>query len=282
MSDKSEISELPTIEHVFDSLDRWRHLPAYQLERLAGVFFALFLPEVLEKVLYKRKIKVKIKQPLIPEFPILKDNEKDNEDGYSKKIDYLALSEDHKYAFLIELKTDMESINKEQVDFLRDTVKKKIPEIVKEILANCQRAKYKQKAKYVHLLRELSRLGLVNHKDDKEKCIREELDELHRNAIPSDRRVDGWKGKNIKQGKVFEEVLEKLVPAGISPEVRVVYIQPIPKDGDSPKPIPDDWLRMYFDCFEDHVKERGYIGRRFAASLREWKKPAGHAPLSHR
>ena len=267
MPDKSEISELPTIEGIFDSLDRWRHLPAYQLERLAGVFFALFLPEVLEKVL-----KVKIKRPLIPEFPIRKNNE----DGYlSKKVDYFALSEDHKYAFLIELKTDMNSINKKQnkkqIRFLEHTAEKEVFQIVKDVLETC--SKTDLKAKYVHLLNELSHLGLVNHKGGKEKCIREELDELHRNAIP----LEGRKDRNSNQGKVFEKVLGKLVPADISPEVRVVYIQPIPENGDSSS-IPCGWPRIYFDCFADHVEERGPIGRQFAGSLRRWKEPAGSCP----
>ena len=264
MPDKSEISELPTIEHVFDSLDRWRHLPAYQLERLAGVFFALFLPEVLEKVL-----KVKIKCPLIPEFPIRTPQK--NNSNHSKKVDYFALSEDYKYAFLIELKTDMESIDKKQICFLKRTAEKKVCKIVKGVLKICSATD--QKAKYVHLLNELSHLGLVKHKGGEEKCIQEELKELHRNAIP----LEGQKGRNSNQGKVFQKVLRKLVPANISPEVRVVYIQP---NGDSPTPIPSDWHwhRMDFDCFADHVEERGPIGRRFAKSLRRWKKPAGSCP----
>ena len=36
------------IDEVFALLDRWRHLPAYQLERRADVFFAAYLHEVVE------------------------------------------------------------------------------------------------------------------------------------------------------------------------------------------------------------------------------------------
>lgn len=35
------------IEEIFDWLDRWRQLPAYQLERRADIFFALYLPEII-------------------------------------------------------------------------------------------------------------------------------------------------------------------------------------------------------------------------------------------
>ena len=69
MSEKSEINKLPTIERVFDLLDAWRHLPAYQLERRADIFFALFLPEVLEK-----HFNIALNPILVPEFPIRKSN----------------------------------------------------------------------------------------------------------------------------------------------------------------------------------------------------------------
>lgn len=38
-----------TVEGVFNLLDCWRHLPAYQLERRADIIFALFLLEVLQE-----------------------------------------------------------------------------------------------------------------------------------------------------------------------------------------------------------------------------------------
>jgi hypothetical protein len=39
------------ITDLFDRLDAWRHFPNYQLERRADIFFALYLPEVLESTL---------------------------------------------------------------------------------------------------------------------------------------------------------------------------------------------------------------------------------------
>ena len=53
------------IERALGLLDTWRHLPAYQLERRADIFFALFLPDVLEE-----KFGVPISPVLIPEFPV--------------------------------------------------------------------------------------------------------------------------------------------------------------------------------------------------------------------
>ena len=36
------------IDKLFDCMDAWRHLPNYQLERRAGLFFSLYLTEALE------------------------------------------------------------------------------------------------------------------------------------------------------------------------------------------------------------------------------------------
>jgi hypothetical protein len=33
------------IDTLFDRMDAWRHLPNYQLERRADIFFAMYLPE---------------------------------------------------------------------------------------------------------------------------------------------------------------------------------------------------------------------------------------------
>ena len=45
MSDKSK----DPINHLFDQMDKWRHLPSYQLERHIDLFFSLYLPQVLEE-----------------------------------------------------------------------------------------------------------------------------------------------------------------------------------------------------------------------------------------
>ena len=47
MSGMRKNGDFPTIKRVFKLLDDWRHLPGYQFERRADIFFALFLPEVL-------------------------------------------------------------------------------------------------------------------------------------------------------------------------------------------------------------------------------------------
>ena len=153
MSNASKISALPTIERVFDLLDRWRHLPAYQLERRADIFFALFLAEVLGK-----HFKIVINPILVPEFPI-----KHKGDNTSNKADYLALSGDGKRAFLIELKTDITSRRKKQDKYLCDAVGVGLKKLVEGVLEIYSVSK--QKPKYVHLLYLLSKISLIEYED---------------------------------------------------------------------------------------------------------------------
>ena len=40
--------EMKQIDTLFNRVDAWRHLPNYQLERRADLFFSLYLPEVLK------------------------------------------------------------------------------------------------------------------------------------------------------------------------------------------------------------------------------------------
>ena len=93
---------------IFDLLDRWRHLPAYQLERRADIFFALYLPGIIEHALG-----VKVDPRVIPEFPIKREDSRK-----SKKVDYFLISEDRSRALLVELKTDMGSRREDQDDYL--------------------------------------------------------------------------------------------------------------------------------------------------------------------
>ena len=35
------------LTELFDNMDSWRHLPAYQLERRADIFFSIYLSDLL-------------------------------------------------------------------------------------------------------------------------------------------------------------------------------------------------------------------------------------------
>jgi len=100
---------------LFDCLDAWRNLPAYQLERRADIFFGLFLPLALDHYLKPRDISVD--PHIIPEFPLGQ-----SDTNRSDKADFFAVSRDRERAFLIELKTDMGSLRDSQEDYLNRAV----------------------------------------------------------------------------------------------------------------------------------------------------------------
>jgi hypothetical protein len=115
------------INQLFDNLDQWRHLPAYQLERRADIFFSLYLAEVLAS---KAEFGFTKQPTLIPEFPIfygslrtLKNNTQlygNSSDNQSFKIDYLAISKDRNNAVFVELKTEDKSSKVEQIENMGD------------------------------------------------------------------------------------------------------------------------------------------------------------------
>ena len=51
------------LSRVFENLDRWRHLPGYQLERRADIFFSAYLEDVVEEV-----TGVPLEEEIIPEL----------------------------------------------------------------------------------------------------------------------------------------------------------------------------------------------------------------------
>ena len=143
-----------SIASLFNRLDTWRHLPAYQLERRADIFFGLFLPDALNHHLRSRGIS--INRRVIPEFPLGQTATK-----RSDKADYFALSTDCMHAFLIELKTDLRSLRDGQEQYLRQASERGIGEILRKLKSMAQAKNPHTRRKYFHLLRALADLGLM-------------------------------------------------------------------------------------------------------------------------
>ena len=161
--DDSKNSEI-SLEGVLCLLDRWRHLPAYQLERRADILFALFLPEVLEKRFGTSNLR------LIPEFPIKKSllpAYRGDTTAQSINVDFLAVAREEGepagQAFLVELKTDMASRNEKQVRDLCQAAEVGLKSLVCGTVEIARATD--QKKKYAHLLYFLSELGLVECQD---------------------------------------------------------------------------------------------------------------------
>ena len=254
MSDKSQNSQFPTIERVFELLDRWRHLPNYQLERRADIFFALFLPEVLEAHLSKQEnCSVEINPTLIPEFPIKKKN-----GNQSINVDYFALSQDGERAFLIELKTDMKSIDKKRepnrISVLKNAAMAQIIDGLKSIAkSESVRRDPQTRGKYFRLFYELENMKLIKIPN------RDDFEEL----LPR---------RQMKKPK-YEQYIEEIYEVGIgkSPSLKIVYVVP------ESDPILCDVDRIYFEEFACIV-ERGQGSKEvrslIACYLRKWVQDA--------
>ena len=100
---------------IFDLLDHWRHLPDYQLERRADVFFAAYLPQFLA-----HRWGMASAVQVIPEFPLRLGTlyPAAGQRNQSCKADYLALAPDLSRAAFVELKTDALSRRTEQDKYL--------------------------------------------------------------------------------------------------------------------------------------------------------------------
>lgn len=98
------------VEKMLENLDDWRHLPKYQLERRADLFFGLFVRDVVAS-----HLNIELNEIIIPEFPY-----KNNVSRYTTvNFDYVLFSKETKTAYILELKTDSGSVDDEQLAYLK-------------------------------------------------------------------------------------------------------------------------------------------------------------------
>jgi hypothetical protein len=221
----------PMVE-VLDRMDAWRHLPNYQLERRADVFFSLYLAEVLGA-----KLGFAVRPELVPEFPVrISTIRPDDPDGdKSCKIDYLALSAANDKAVFVELKTDGQSRRGKQDEYLLAAQAAGLSSLL-EGLRDIFRAT-NSKRKYFRLLELLERMGLLRIRTAMRKTM----------ASPS-----------LRGASELSRQIE--VTAHVGKPV-IVYVQP---NGTGPDTIS-------FREFAQTVRRHGDpVSQRFAASLCEW------------
>jgi len=222
---------MPQIDDLFDRMDAWRHLPNYQLERRADLFFSLYLPEVLET-----KFGFPVLDQVVPEFPVrIGAIYTDIPINKSYKIDYVALSADGTKAILVELKTEGTSRREDQDKYLLASREAGLHALLTGVLDIFCATSYKEK--YFYLLEHLENMGLLK--------------------IPLNM-------KTIMAGTSFRGAAEASREIEITTqvtEVSIIYIQP---NGDDPKIIS-------FAEFVDVVKKHDDpISKRFARSLLTW------------
>jgi len=222
------------LQTIFHNLDRWRHLPAYQLERRADIFFSVYLKGMLEEF-----TRTELEELIIPELPIKRDIIwPDRASNQSVKVDYALFSKDRDTVFLVELKTDAASRRDSQDDYLERARRAGLPCILEGIKAIALKTNARQK--YYHLLASLAELGLMSLPADME-------DYLYPRARP---------GLTERLRQVTVEVQDP------GPTLNVIYIQPQATDG--ARCIDFSTFATYVEQFDDPVS------REFSAALRRW------------
>ena len=233
-------TEHPTIETLFRSLDKWRHFASYPLEARVDALVGLFLPRVIEDC-----YNVKMCSQIIPQFPLKKPN-----NNRSDKVDFFVLSNDAGRAFLVELKTDMGSMNKKQCKYLKRASNKEMRSILSDIKVMAQASK--SRGKYYHLINALSDLKLLRL-----PCQPKEMKCKEKTTVSA---------KYIKGIKVT--VATDLKPV-------IVYVQP---RKDASIDTQNDFKYIDFEGFAKSIESCGDLGSLLACYLRRWKTDPGSVP----
>ena len=230
---------------VFEKLDRWRHLPGYQLERRADIFFSVYLKDVVEEV-----TGVPLDDEIIPELPLRRDlvlphRATPTSSRLSVNVDYALFAKDRSRVYFVELKTDMGSRRDQQDEYLEAAKCVGFRQILEGICSIAVRTKAKQK--YVQLLFALARLGYLSFPDELEAYV-----------FPRPRRG-------------VTKLLEQVAPLPLDPAVDVLYVQPARRDG------ADDVID--FATFAEHVgRHDDPVSLLFAEHLGRWRSRAGACP----
>ena len=157
----NSLVERHTMKHLnelFDNMDAWRHLPAYQLERRADIFFSIYLSDLL-----RDKFGVTV-EGVLPEFPVRVGTVDRNSDtNQSFKIDYLIKVESANKVILLELKTDDGSRRSKQDWYLESARQVGLPTLLEGLRKICKATTSKRKYRY--LLDRLHDMGLIVLKD---------------------------------------------------------------------------------------------------------------------
>lgn len=226
------------LDAVFAHLDTWRHLPAYQLERRADIFFSAYLPEVVGE--YSG---IRLLPSMVPELPLKRDLIwPDKPTNKSVKVDYCLLAEDRSKAIMVELKTDAGSRREAQDTYLRRAPEIGFRRIVEGIVEIARATAAHQK--YGHLLRLLAAHGCLH--------------------LPDAYADHVWPATRPGLGEQLRQI--EVTVAEDEFAIEVVYVQPI---GDGRNCID-------FESFASHVERKDDpISMLFAQSLQRWTEAAG-------
>jgi hypothetical protein len=225
------------VDTIFQNLDRWRHLPAYQLERRVDIFFSAYLKGVLEEV-----TGVALEEEMLPELPIKLDLIWAERVGHSSvKVDYVLFAKDRSKVFFVELKTDAASRRDAQDHYLETASGLGFRKILEGFCSILLKTHAHQK--YHHLASALAQLGYL--------------------SLPSDLRAFVYPEPRVG----LSERLRAVQASGVDSVVEVVYVQPEATEG--VRAIDFARFAEYVGRYADPVSQR------FAGCLLKWRGAAG-------
>lgn len=233
------MAPMDRVTALFENLDAWRHYPAYQLERRADAFFAIYLREVLAEV-----TGTPLSPVIIPELPLRHGTLWPDGNNQADRVDFALFAEDLSRAFLVELKTDHASLRRRQDEYLDRAREIGLRPIVDGIVRHIVRATDEEQ-KYQHLVAALARVGLVELPPELEPAF---FPQLQRGRVAHLDRV---------------RVVERDVP------IEVVYVQPTHTDRASATCVDFEQFAGIVRRHEDPFSQT------FAAHLLRWRDRAG-------
>ena len=254
------------ITEIFRILHSVRNHAGLRLEPLVAPYFTYFLSDILG-----HDSATTFEEIAAPELPLRNSIfSGNNDDNYSKKVDYFALQRDSKTPLLIELKTDSTSINKSQLMYLNDASTKPSKELINNVIdlaiANAKNRNRKYLKKHLHLISHLYKMHLFD--ESIEWSLSDVFDEPFR-----------WSKLGIKGEK-----LGRLKTCNIEAKPDVLIIVPRKEDQRKLKEKLPEWGFKKFESISfgqvasivESAEGKQDLGRIFAKYLRDWEKePAG-------
>ena len=232
----------PTIKTLFANLDRWRHFAGFPLEARVDALIGLFLPKVLEDHCGVGELHPHV----IPQFPLKKAG-----NNQSDKVDFFAMSKSGDRAYLVEVKTDMDSLRLEQHEYLSKVRKRGLARILSEFKKITVASRSRKK--YFHLINALSVMGLLS--------LPEELKQMMR------------RGETRGSTRLIQDIE---VLDSIESKIEVVFVQPHKHEVDRQ----NGFHHIYFDEFANRIESAGELGCLLAGYLRRWETGPGCCPPS--
>lgn len=241
------------LREVLHRLDEWRHLPKYRLEQHVDVLFGMTLPRVLSSRfgIPRRELHV------IPEFPIrygtLKQDSGKAGENQSFNVDFSVWHKESGRVFLVELKTDMGSIDSEQLCNMVKVRHRPLGDFIDGVrcIAN---APSPQPRKYAQLIWRLHEVGAM--------CVPPRF-----KTLCMEERTPGLTGETgvfncCRASATYQETKPKLVLVTPTP----------PTDRDN---VPCEFECIDFCQYAHIIHGAGDLEDTFAYYLLRWQREAG-------